>query len=345
MTRARILFVVPRFHTNLSQAVRILVERGFGVGIFATVGTRGEDHRFVVPQVFDGEEDRGRVSQALKEFSPDLILLRKAPLLSQHVAQAAGYGRYNVVSYDLRPLDKPRPASRLLAHWLAGRPVRRVTPVPGAGGRPDRWATLLPWPVETADSPPERRPGPLRVLCVAKLRQPRKNQLLLIEALRNALAAGRATLTLVGSSVELSEGPEGEAYFAKLKAAVREAGGDATIRPDVSYLDMADVYRAHDVCVLPSRDEPLGIAPLEAMGHGCVPLISTDCGSAGYVRDGENGRTFAPDDAETLRLQLEELAEDPPRLAHMSQQALETARTVLGPDRLVAGIEHLFRRG
>lgn len=347
-TRGKVLFVVPRFHTNLAHAVRILVENGFDPAIFASSQSESEDHRYAVPQVFGPSTRRDRIREALCAFDPDLILLRKTPPLSQHVARLSAFGRYNVVSYDLRPLDKPRPKSRLLAHRLTGRPVRRVTPVPGlrSGAQRDLFASLLPWPVDRIDQP--RRPRdpvrPLRVLCVAKLKQPRKNHLLLVEALKGALADGRATLTLVGSSASLPKvGAGTEPYFATLQAAAHE-NPEVRIVADVPYPDMPEVYRSHDVCVLPSREEPLGMAPLEAMAYGCVPLISTDCGSAGYIQSGQNGWLFEPNDAAQLAAQLDGLSRDTLLLDRMSDGALETARGQLGRQAFLAGIERLLGR-
>ena len=68
---------------------------------------------------------------------------------------------------------------------------------------------------------------------------------------------------------------------------------------------MPEVYAAHDICILPSFAEPLGTSPVEAMAYGTVPIISAQCGSAGYLTSGRDGFVFDPDDmtsaAEALR--------------------------------------------
>ncbi len=50
---------------------------------------------------------------------------------------------------------------------------------------------------------------------------------------------------------------------------------------------LLDLYDDHDMFVFPTWPrEPFGVAPLEAAAHGCVPLISADCGLSEWLLDG-----------------------------------------------------------
>jgi hypothetical protein len=60
-----ILFVVPRFHTNLFFATRALVRAGYKVHVFARKSATLEDYSVVTPRVFDGKLD---VIKIRKEF-------------------------------------------------------------------------------------------------------------------------------------------------------------------------------------------------------------------------------------------------------------------------------------
>jgi len=53
--------------------------------------------------------------------------------------------------------------------------------------------------------------------------------------------------------------------------------------------DMPSLYRQADLFVLLSRKEALGIATLEAMACGSVPIVSSDAGLAEVVTDGVDG--------------------------------------------------------
>jgi glycosyltransferase involved in cell wall biosynthesis len=119
---------------------------------------------------------------------------------------------------------------------------------------------------------------------------PRKNIDLLLETLACLRKAGRgATALLVGGEPD-----------ARLRRRVAELGiGDAVeLVPYVGPERLRDLLRTLDVFVVPSHQEGLCIAALEAMGCGC-PVVSTRCGGPqDFVIDGENGFLVGFDPAE-----------------------------------------------
>lgn len=64
------------------------------------------------------------------------------------------------------------------------------------------------------------------------------------------------------------------------------------------------LYRVADVCVVPSRYEPFGLVPLEAMASGC-PVIAADVGGLREVVPGRTGLRFAAADSVALARVLE----------------------------------------
>ena len=62
----------------------------------------------------------------------------------------------------------------------------------------------------------------------------------------------------------------------------------------VNYEDMNKLYTAHDVLILPSYKEPIGMAVPEALACGTPVIVSKACGSKLYVREGKNGFLFDP---------------------------------------------------
>ena len=51
--------------------------------------------------------------------------------------------------------------------------------------------------------------------------------------------------------------------------------------------DLDRLYPQYDVFAFPTwAREPFGFAPLEAAAHGCVPVVSRECGFSEFVRDG-----------------------------------------------------------
>ena len=277
------------------------------------------------------------------------MLLRNSGGLSKQVARVARRAGLRVIGYDLRPMTEVRSLRKRVSLWMQGRPWQRVTPVPGldADAPRDRAAVYLPWPTAALPLPAgaERDPRatPVRVLCVGKLAQVRKNQHLLIAALEELGGNARARLTLVGSTSRAISGADA-AHHAALRAEA-EAQDWIDILGDVPFAGMAALYAGHHICVLPSVGEPLGIAPVEGMAYGTIPVISTDSGSAGYVTDGVDGRRVDMAVPGALRDALEPLLASEALRARMSQAARRTAQGELSPERFVQRVAALLEQG
>lgn len=347
--RLSIVFVVPRFHTNLYFATKALVERGHAVHLFCRNAAGIEDHTLVTPRYFGPHATVREIWSALRAASPDLLLVRQVEGLSPATTAYGYLHGIATYAYDQRPLDRRRSLRKIAVDLVRGRPMRRVTPVPGLGqgARQDRLARYLPFPVERNPAVPlrQRPPGdPVRIICVGKLTQPRKNQRLLLEALDNLDPGLAWAVTLVGSA-KADVGGADPNHLADLMAlAARPRSGRRTVAilEDVPFAEMPALYAAHDICVLPSRAEPLGTAPLEAMAYGCVPVISTECGTAGCITDGRDGLLVDVSSRHDLERVLAELITGPERLAALGTAARATAEGDLGMERFVGRVEALI---
>lgn len=101
----------------------------------------------------------------------------------------------------------------------------------------------------------------------------------------------------------------------------------------VSYLgfqkDMDAVYaRAHSI-ILPSRVEPFGMAPVQAMQRGLVPIVSRVSGVAEVLHDGQDSLILNDHlNAEELANLMSQLMNEPELLRRLSTSALITAEKV-----------------
>jgi glycosyltransferase involved in cell wall biosynthesis len=326
------VFVVPRFHTNLFSAVRALKEAGHIVNLICRDHEGIEDHSFAQP-IYPGlDASISNLSSILRRLAPDLVIIRRIKGLSERVFVAAVLGGYRRIAYDQAPYLQARHLWRAVTDLIRGMPYRRFTPVLGIdpAGHPDRFSTYVPFPIEmppdlTRDYAPE---GRVRILCVGKLSQPRKNQQLLIDVLETLWRAGRRnfSLTLAGSSADsINEGDQSYLRSLEAQAASGLLKGHIEIRPDVPFAGMGELYRTHDVCILPASNEPLGTSPQEAMGYGVVPVISSSCGSAGYIKDLDCGFIVDLSAPETIERVLDKLLSDPVLLPKLGQKARAAA--------------------
>ena len=88
----------------------------------------------------------------------------------------------------------------------------------------------------------------------------------------------------------------------------------------------ADVLAAAEVFVLPSYNEALPMAMLEAMA-AALPVISTPVGGiAEFVTDGDEGYLISPGDVEMLSRAMEQLIASPARRRAMGERARDRIR-------------------
>ena len=76
-----------------------------------------------------------------------------------------------------------------------------------------------------------------------------------------------------------------------------------------------------------------------------MPVISTEAGSAGYIREGENGLLVDPHDPATVETALTCLIDDAALRLRLGQGARETALGELGPARFVERMQGLIAEG
>jgi glycosyltransferase involved in cell wall biosynthesis len=122
-----------------------------------------------------------------------------------------------------------------------------------------------------------------------------------------------ARLTLIG------KGPERPS----LEARIAQLGLADAIRLPGSSPSPTTLLKSADLFVLPSREEGMSIALLEAMALG-IPLVATAiAGNLKLVADGAHGRLAPPDDPEGLARAIVAQWSDPEGAAKMGRAARE----------------------
>jgi L-malate glycosyltransferase len=87
--------------------------------------------------------------------------------------------------------------------------------------------------------------------------------------------------------------------------------------------DVPSIFRALDLSLLPSRDEPFGTVAAESMAMGTPALVSSDGGPSEYVDDGVSGRVLPPGRPEVWAQAAHDLLRDHLALHRMRRQARE----------------------
>lgn len=179
---------------------------------------------------------------------------------------------------------------------LSGGRIVDVLPVPVDG------ATFTPAPSVVVQG---------RIAFVGRLDDPRKNTGLLLDAQALLRRRGvRVELVLVGYE-------PGGPLDRRLRSS-RDEG--VTGHPRLDPEELVALLRTVDVFAVPSHQEGLCVAALEAMASGC-PVVSTRCGGPEeFVLDGETG-FLADSTPESMALTVQRVVEDRRLRQAMSRNA------------------------
>jgi len=187
-----------------------------------------------------------------------------------------------------------------IADWVVaqGWPAGQVRCIPNFAAAP---AEVAPVDRARLDTPPD---APL-LLSMGRLHEAKAHDVTL-----QALAAlPDAVLWIAGV------GP----LEVKLRAMAQALGVAGRVRFLGWRTDAAALYRTADVCVFPSRYEPLGNVVIQAWAHGLPIVAAASQGPAALIRDGEDGLLIPVDDPEALAAGIARVLGDPALRASLAE--------------------------
>ncbi len=228
----------------------------------------------------------------------------------------------------------------------AGYPRERIHYIPN--GVP--FEPLEP-PLDTA-SREEAAQNARRVLATAsaQLRLPAPNSPLVLFAGRLDETKGLETLIRCWPQVIagrpqarlwiVGEGPHRDT----LLSAIRDTGCESSILLPGAFDNVDELLAAANVFVLPSREEGLSIALLEAIAAG-VPVVASDIpGNRQLIDDQQHGLLVPKEDADALAAAIIRQIENPERGLQMAQHARQRAADQFSLDAMVGQHLELFER-
>ena len=211
-----------------------------------------------------------------------------------------------------------------------------------AAGVPAGRVRFLPNPVDMTQfkpaSPSERQETrrrfgveDLRLVCVFAGRLSREKGLMdLLAAWQRLSASGALGLTPGGVPLLLVAGPDMDGHAWDVGASARAFVEEHDLRDSVRFLgpqrDVAPLYQAADLAVVPSHFEALGLSAIEALASG-VPIVASAVGGLlDFVRDGVNGALCPPESPVVLADRLSAMLHDAEyrrRLASCARSSIE----------------------
>ena len=196
-----------------------------------------------------------------------------------------------------------------------------------ANAVPDPWRDGAPVTIE------ETGDGPLRILFLGRLGE-RKGVPELLQALASP-ALRRAPWRAIFAG-------DGEVGRFRTEAVV--LGLDQKVRLS-GWVDKAGaraLLADSDVLVLPSRNEGLPVAILEAMAHG-LAVVASDVGAIpDVIDDGDNGLLVAPGDVASLAAALRRLIDEPGLAARMGARGRARFEAAYAIESHVRGLAAIY---
>lgn len=181
--------------------------------------------------------------------------------------------------------------------------------------------------VAGAARPAEPDPRGERLLCIGPL-APHKGQDILVRALAGIELEQHWRCTFVGSA------DVDPAFSAALRDRVDAFGLSERIRfvGVLTVRRMTEQLTATDLLVVPSRDEPFGMAAAEASARG-IPVLAARTGGLPEAIAANAGRMFVPpDDPQALRRELHRWWSDDSDRAAVTRGAMRTRSITRGWD-------------
>jgi len=301
----RVLFAATRMHTNELGHIQFFQEEGYTVEFFVNKVGPIEDHRFLGPQIFlntslsdwltklpflrstDCEFCFPRIKAlkvaiAGKKF--DFVFIKNpAKVFSLSLAHVLRKSGAKIIFYSQTDFDnwcwvKKKIGIILLIYfdalWIS--PLRS-----SSTSSTTRRFGYLPFVVPKDIAVPFPIREQVKILMVGKYRSDRKKHKEFLEVCNRLFQAYIFKVTLVGEDSCVDSARK----VSDLRKYVIKTGHEEKIKivTNVAHSDMREIYKSHDIFVLPAENEPAAISPIEAMVNGVVPICSDTCGTKSYV--------------------------------------------------------------
>ncbi len=206
-------------------------------------------------------------------------------------------GYYNLKYY--RGFDELVANTEDIADWIVrqGWPAGKVRYIPNFAAAPENVEPIDRASLTTPDDAP-------LLLSMGRLHEAKAHDVSL-EAMTNL-----PTAYLWIAGVGPMEG--------KLRAMAQGLGVEDRVRFLGWRTDPSALYRTADLCVFPSRFEPLGNVVIQAWAHGLPVIAAASQGPAALIREGQDGMLVPVDDPTALAAGIQRLLGEPTLRARLA---------------------------
>lgn len=329
MAIMKILFIVPRYHTNMHEWIKVLHKYNHKVFINTLVSNNIENHSLIKPTKLNlsiiskciififGEGGvnlkRGFPSIInyfiyLKKLKPDIIIVRDLSrwfsIIGIILSKVLGI---KVIIYSQNKLYNEFSNSRIFAHNLICYIFNPAFMTPIAGKKSHTKIKLkntfyVPF-VGYKYRLNKLNDGFFNILTIGKFIK-RKNQSDLINIIVNLKDNYPfIKLKVLGECYEANHFNLLSNLKLKYNTAIKR--GYVEIITNVPHENIKNYYNNIDLFVLPATKEPASISIIESLANGIPTICSNTCGTAEYINQNKNGLLFEDNNMNDLKSKIE----------------------------------------
>lgn len=365
-TIPRVLWLVPRFHTNMLGWLQSIELLGGSNRIYVTRVGKTECHDLATPQLIRTRDFRGSLARSKSRLVRGIagLLVFPNPVDLVQVFRQTGPTSHIVFRFEFDAY------SFLILSWLAIFRRQRFVlysqhdleglSIVGSSGlslllrvlgtssmiTPNNWLTSpvpkflraqvirIPFAIaqtEFGEVPQPWTERPYDVCIIGKYVRRKGHMNALIALTESSEKIGRPmSVVLAGEVLE----QESEVVLQELDLFVRnhQHGLNVDIRRNQMWEETQEIIRQSRILVLYSSHEPASVSQLEAMSHGTIPIVRSGNGTAGYL-EGLSTNLIVTSVTELERV-VSSLMEDSRFANELSQQARHESMARYSPERV-----------
>ena len=318
----KILFILPRYHTNYIEVFRSLLKKGHKIQLCVYNYGLIEEHKFVKPKYIPPSlltnflnfffkfklnkyylPNISHFNKTIFKFDPELVIIRPySKLFTLLIFFLRFFKKFELIFYHQtsnKNLKQFNFSLKFFKFFLLEKLIRVKSYSP-LFSKSDKFffkrLFYLPF-VTDIKFKKKRNYKKYRFLMIGKFLK-KKNHEMFVKGLKFLDKDFDIEGTIIGEVSTFEQKKE----FKRIKKLIIKLGLEKkiTIIKNIQYKFINKFYHKNDFFVLPTNHDPAPFSVLEAMSCGCMVLCSSTCGTKNYINKKINGFVFTNNNQESL---------------------------------------------
>lgn len=303
----KIIFFAPRFHTNQSQIIKGLIKK-YKICFHSIYKGKTEDYSLIKPKIIQqsyvslilqnifGVKNKfliffpniKKYFLLLKRENPDYIIIRVYGKVYPYViGLISKILKIKIIFYDQYFINLKHLKKKNIINYLKKIEIyfrcfffKSIIYSPIKSKQIFKNIYYLPFVANVKKNVKLKKNSKARILIISKY-QSRKNLIYSFDVIESLLAKYNFNITYVG---EVSNYEHKKIYNLLIKKKTKSIHKNKfEILKNINFNKMPNIYKKHDIFLLPANNEPASVSILEAMAHGLVVICSDTCATSSYL--------------------------------------------------------------